>query len=180
MKQTYIRCPRCELNYILKREKFCNVCKQEMKALGTLGAEENLDLELCPLCKINYINPDEDVCPSCAKERELEDGEESVGKYGSESEWDAYTNPDDDDTFEDEETGDMVSISNLDDTSIDDDDMDLGLDVDEDDAEDEAFDSDFDDSFGNIDDDLDDDDLDEDDIDEDDEIEELPKKKKRK
>ena len=177
MKQTYIRCPRCELNYILKKDKFCNVCKQEMKALGTLGAEENLDLELCPLCKINYINPDEDICPACAKERELEDGEEGVGKYGSDNDWSSYTNPDDDDgSYEDEETGDMVSITNLDDGPIEDDDMDLGLSDDDDDMseEDETFDSDFDDAFDNL-----DDDDDEDDDDDDFEEDEKPKKRKK-
>lgn len=181
MKQTYIRCPRCELNYILKKDKFCNVCKQEMKALGTLGAEENLDLELCPLCKINYINPDEDICPACAKERELEEGD-GLGKYDSENEWSSYTNTDDDDGYEDEETSDMVSISNLDDGPItDDDDMDLGLSDDEDEVdEDETFDSDFDDAFDN----LDDDDDDDDDIDLDDDLDEdeapAPKKRKKK
>lgn len=175
MKQTYIRCPRCELNYILKKDKFCNVCKQEMKALGTLGAEENLDLELCPLCKINYINPDEDICPACAKEREMEDGEGTKNKYGT-SEWDAYTSPEDDEdsSYEDEEVGDMVSISNLDDSPLgDDDDMDLDLSDEEDEVEDETFDSEFDDTF----DDLDDDDVDDDDYDDEEVV--TPKKKKK-
>ena len=146
-----------------------------MKALGTLGAEENLDLELCPLCKINYINPDEDICPACAKEREMEDGEGTKNKYGT-SEWDAYTSPEDDEdsSYEDEEVGDMVSISNLDDSPLgDDDDMDLDLSDEEDEVEDETFDSEFDDTF----DDLDDDDVDDDDYD--DEEVGTPKKKKK-
>ena len=151
--QTYIRCPRCELNYILKKDKFCNVCKQEMKAVGALGAEEDMDLDLCPICKINYINPDEDICPACAKERELEEGENG-SKFNREDEWSSYTNSDDDDSsFGDEETGDMVSITNLDDTPLDDD-MDLDL-SDDDATDDETFDGDFDDSFDNLDDDED-------------------------
>ena len=175
--QTYIRCPRCELNYILKKDKFCNVCKQEMKALGTLGAEENLDLELCPLCKINYINPDEDICPACAKEREMEEGEDRPNKYGT-SEWDTYTSQEDDDSsYEDEEVGDMVSISNLDDSPLgDDDDMDLDLSDEDEGVEDETFDSEFDDAFDNLD---DDDDIDEEDYDEDFDDEEVGKKKKK-
>ena len=175
--QTYIRCPRCELNYILKKDKFCNVCKQEMKALGTLGAEDNLDLELCPICKINYINPDEDICPACAKERELEDGEEGTSKFGSRDDWSSYTNQEDDSDYDDEEVGDMVSISNLDDGPISDDDMDLGIGDDDDTdmvEEDETFDGEFDDAFDNLDDD-DDDDYDDDD----DDYDEAPKKKKK-
>ena len=59
MKETkvqYIKCPRCELNYILKKDKFCDVCKSEMKA-GILEESDMEDfeleegLELCPICK---------------------------------------------------------------------------------------------------------------------------------
>lgn len=180
--QTYIRCPRCELNYILKKDKFCNVCKQEMKALGTLGAEENLDMELCPICKVNYINPDEGICFSCAKERETEDGEV---KFNNDSDWNGYaTHEDEDINFEDEETGDMASITNLDDGPLgDEDDMDLGLADDDEEPvdEDETFDSDFDETFDDLDEDADDDfdDDDDDEIDDDDENEVSKKKRKK-
>ena len=171
--QTYIRCPRCELNYILKKDKFCNVCKIEMRAQGTLGVDENLDLELCPICKVNYINFDEDMCAACAKEQTpdgYDDEEDAV--WGKQ-----YHNHDvDDDDYivnDDEETGDMVSITDLDDAPLDTDD-DLGLDLDDDldddklDDEDETFDSDFDDTFDDgFDDDFDDED-------------EKPAKKKKK
>lgn len=68
----YIKCPRCELNYILKKDKFCDVCKSEMKA-GIL--EENdfeefeEGLELCPICKVNYISEDERMCTTCLEEQ---------------------------------------------------------------------------------------------------------------
>lgn len=68
----YIKCPRCELNYILKKDKFCDVCKSEMKA-GIL--EENdfeefeEGLELCPVCKVNYIGEDERMCTTCLEEQ---------------------------------------------------------------------------------------------------------------
>ena len=39
MGKKYIKCPRCELNYIVKKDKFCEVCKQEMKA-GSLSIDE--------------------------------------------------------------------------------------------------------------------------------------------
>ena len=162
----YIRCPRCELNYIQKKDKYCNVCKLEMKAVGTLGIDENLDLELCPVCKVNYINPDEDMCVACAKEKALEEG--LVNDVDNDSDWGSLG--DDDGIYsEEEETGDMVSITDLDDSSFDSDDtLGLGLEddedlIDEDKSDDESFDEDIDDAF----DDLDDDDLDDDDDEED-------------
>lgn len=146
MKQTYIRCPRCELNYILKKDKFCNVCKMEMKALGTMGQEENMDMELCPICKINYITSDEDMCPACAKEREYDDSDTVEG--AREGVWGYDEDVSDDDGYSDDENGDMVSIGSLGDSDSDDD-MDMNLDDDDDDAslsadfdDDEAFDDD--------------------------------------
>ena len=51
-KNVYIRCPRCELNYIKKSDKYCDVCKKEMKLIKS---DESDDLELCPICKVNFI-----------------------------------------------------------------------------------------------------------------------------
>ena len=152
----YIRCPRCELNYIQKKDKFCNVCKLEMKAVGTLGLDENLDLELCPVCKVNYINPDEDMCVACAKEKALEEG--LINDVDNDSDWESINN-DDGVYSEEEETGEMVSITDLDDTDFDDDDtLGLGLDDDEDlideKVDDDTFD-DLDDAFDDLDDDED-------------------------
>ena len=70
-KQTYIKCPRCELNYILKKDKYCDVCKQEMKA-GAIDDDDleiyDDELELCPVCHVNYINEGETMCASCLEE----------------------------------------------------------------------------------------------------------------
>ena len=170
-KNVFIRCPRCELNYIKKADQYCDVCKKEMKLIKSDDLD---DLELCPICKINYINPDEDICPQCAKEREYEDGEN--GKYDRNDEWSSYTNGDDDDSdYSDDENGDMVSITNLDDTPIADDEMDLGIDDDDSDSDDEIFDGD-DDLDDDLDDNYDDDDFDDDD----DDIDEPKTKRKRK
>lgn len=159
MKQTYIRCPRCELNFILKRDRFCNVCKKEMKALGSMGSDEDFDLELCPVCKVNYINSNEDMCAICAKEKALSDDDDKDEKH-----WDAYTEPEDDDAgYSDEETSDMVSITNLDDDSLEiDDDVPLSLaDDDEEELEEDMDESDVetndDDDFFDDEDDFDDD-----------------------
>ena len=67
-KQQYIRCPRCELNYILKKDKLCSVCKAEMQ----VGGGENEEFELCPICKTNYIGPDEIMCSQCMEERNID------------------------------------------------------------------------------------------------------------
>lgn len=73
-KNQYIKCPRCELNYILKKDKYCDVCKSEMRA-GILE-ESDLDdfdleegLELCPICKVNYISEGERMCSTCLEEQ---------------------------------------------------------------------------------------------------------------
>lgn len=62
-KPVYIRCPRCELNFIQKKDKYCSVCKAEMEAKK--DDLDDVDLELCPICKTNYIQPDEIMCASC-------------------------------------------------------------------------------------------------------------------
>ena len=68
----YVKCPRCELNYILKKDKYCDVCKSEMKA-GILD-ENDFDemeegLELCPHCRVNYISEGETICSTCLEEQ---------------------------------------------------------------------------------------------------------------
>ena len=162
-KPVYIRCPRCELNYIEKKDKLCSVCKAELSAKKDefIG---DLDLELCPICKTNYIQPDEIMCATCLKERQAA-GEET----DLEQEWEAYVNRDDEEfILDDEETGDMASVSDLDDdilgADLSDDDLSFGGFEDEDDLED-------DEEFNNIEDDfeeLNEDDIDLDDDDEDD------------
>lgn len=158
--QTYIRCPRCELNYILKRDKFCNVCKMEMKAQGSMGISDDLDLELCPVCKVNFINLDEDMCVSCAKEKALEEG---ITESAEGDDWDEVYGSDDGEYSEDEERGEMVSITDLEDGPLDSEDE-LGLDFVDDDLDEVKLEDEeeLDDLDDDVFDDLDDDDLDDD------------------
>ncbi len=174
-KPVYIRCPRCELNYIEKKDKLCSVCKAELSAKKDefIG---DLDLELCPICKTNYIQPDEIMCATCLKEHQTEDDDVST-------DWEDYLNRDEDEiVYDDEETGDMASVTDLDDQIIDDD-LDSGIgfddrlddgslsDLDTDDELDEDFDDDdelFDEEDEEFDDDEEDDDNDSDDEDEND------------
>jgi len=67
MAKKYIKCPRCELNYILEGEDYCHVCKSEMKH-HTEADDELIDLEdmeLCPMCGQNYIKEDQTMCDEC-------------------------------------------------------------------------------------------------------------------
>ena len=156
-KPVYIRCPRCELNYIEKKDKLCSVCKAELSAKKDEYTSD-LDLELCPICKTNYISPDEIMCSTCLKEHQTEDGELS-------SDWEDYLNRDEDEVVdEDEETGDMASVTELGDSDMLDDSLDEEIDLDED-FDDEEEEEDDEDDF---DDDEDDDEEEEEDDEDDD------------
>ena len=182
-KIEYIRCPRCELNYIDKREKMCKVCQNELQAKGNreLTDEEIKELNICPVCRTNYLIDDEDICAECLAEKEvlenseinLSDDDQMDEKDERSENWRAYVENDDAETPE-EEFGDLSTITSEDDV-IDDSDLDLDMDKDEDFDEefDEEFDDDddFDESFDDLgyDDDEDDDDDDDDDFDDEDE-----------
>ena len=151
-KPVYVRCPRCELNYIEKKDKLCSVCKAELSANKDQFVND-LDLELCPICKTNYIQPDEIMCATCLKDHQTEDGEIS-------SDWEEYLNRDEEEIiYDDEETGDMATVADLGTDTLDDD-LDSGIGFDDSisddgldelgeelgiDLDDEDLDDDFDD-----------------------------------
>ncbi len=141
-KPVYIRCPRCELNYIEKKDKLCSVCKAEI-SLNKDAFVNDLDLELCPICKTNYIQPDEIMCATCLKEHQSEDGEIDT------NEWEEYVNRDEEEIiYDDEETGDMASVTDLSDDTLDNDlDSGIGFDDSLDDEALEGFDDDLDDEL---------------------------------
>ena len=59
-----IKCPRCELNYMLDTEKICSVCRREVR-----GESEQYDMvELCPECGENPVVPGQELCAYCLKE----------------------------------------------------------------------------------------------------------------
>ncbi|HOV68782.1 MAG TPA: hypothetical protein PLZ84_00480 [Clostridia bacterium] len=65
----YIKCPRCNLNYINESESLCYIClietgKIERKVEDEF--EEDEDYEICPECGENLIKPNETMCTSCA------------------------------------------------------------------------------------------------------------------
>ena len=65
----FIKCPRCELNYIQEEEQYCSVCKREMK-----GEVHEDPFELCSICNENPVMPGKDVCLMCYKEMNQQQG----------------------------------------------------------------------------------------------------------
>ena len=65
----FIKCPRCELNYISEEEQFCSVCTREMK-----GESREDPFELCSICNENPVMPGKDVCLICFKEMSQQQG----------------------------------------------------------------------------------------------------------
>ena len=65
----FIKCPRCELNYIKEEEQYCSVCKREMK-----GEVHEDPFELCSICNENPVMPGKDVCSVCYKEMNQQQG----------------------------------------------------------------------------------------------------------
>nr|MDD6335303.1 hypothetical protein [bacterium] len=59
-----VKCPRCELNYMPEGEKYCDVCKRDLKGGG--GWEETP--ELCIECGQRPAMPGEDLCRICLRE----------------------------------------------------------------------------------------------------------------
>ena len=60
---SFVKCPRCELNYMQEGEQFCSVCMREEK-----GEAKDEYLELCSVCGENPVFPGKDLCLFCLKE----------------------------------------------------------------------------------------------------------------
>ncbi len=103
MAKKYIKCPRCELNYILKGEDYCNVCKNEMKHHSETEEDDDLldfdDMELCPVCGQNYVKEDQPMCDECRKKRNGEDGGKDWEDDSMASPVSDIDNDDDDDDY---------------------------------------------------------------------------------
>lgn len=59
-----VKCPRCELNYILDGGDLCTVCRKEVHG----GSEQDDIAELCSECGENPVVPGGELCLSCLKE----------------------------------------------------------------------------------------------------------------
>ena len=80
----FVKCPRCELNYITETERYCKVCLREMK--GDNAVDE---VELCSVCNEAPALPGRDMCLFCLKEMNGQnagaDGQESEGTVDTSS-----------------------------------------------------------------------------------------------
>ncbi len=115
-----VKCPRCELNYMLDTDKICSVCRREVR-----GESEQYEMiELCSECGENPVVPGQDLCAYCLKEL---------------SQRSSDTQPDDTVVGEAANIG-IDSVSNMEEIELD-----LGDDMDDDlagevfDEEDKAF-----------------------------------------
>jgi RecJ-like exonuclease len=159
----YVKCPRCELNYIdEEKQEYCDVCLAEMKGnklqFADLDEEEyeevdaELEQELCPVCGVNALRPGEKMCETCKSKQEFEEDEEV--DIENDEEWKNYLEEDDGDLTVDAELQEEIEEE-------------FAEEEEEFSDEDEFFDDD--DPLSTLeDDDLDDEDLDDDDYDDDD------------
>ena len=168
----YIKCPRCELNYIdSEKQEYCDVCIAEMAGNKLQFADlddedfdkelESEGTELCPICGVNYMPYGEKMCESCKSQQQYEE-EEDIDPEQDE-EWKNYLDDDTEDlSLEDAELDEELKEELEEDAreeeeSEDDDDYYEG-DADEDDDFDDLGDEDFDDDDEDEDDEEDDDD----------------------
>lgn len=67
-----IKCPRCELNYMLDTDKICSVCRREVR-----GESEQYEMiELCSECGENPVVPGQELCAYCLKEFSQSNGDD--------------------------------------------------------------------------------------------------------
>lgn len=162
----YVKCPRCELNYIDgEKQEYCDVCIAEMKGNKLQFADlddedyEEIDAEVeanetCPVCGANRMRFGESMCDVCKSQNEyVEDEDVDIDK---DEEWKNYL---------DEEEGDLT----IDDETLQEE-IDAETEAEEDEfenGEDDFFESEDVDSLSDLEDDEFDDDDDEDDDDDD-------------
>ena len=159
----YVKCPRCELNYIDEEtQEYCDVCLAEMHGdrlqFADLDEEEMEELdaeleatELCPVCGINPIRYGEKMCENCKREAPEYESDDEID-IEKDEEWKNYLDEDDsdltvdDETLEEELQEEMEEEANEEhyDDDFFDDDLEPLDDLDEDDDDDDDFDEDDD------------------------------------
>ena len=157
----YVKCPRCELNYInADKQEYCDVCIAEMKGNRLQFADledeeleaelENEAAELCPVCGLNTMRYGEKMCEACRKQSEYED--DIVDDDEQDEEWKSYLTEDTEDLSlnEDELAEELAEVEEEEEEYAE--------------EEDDFFDDDLDSLDDLEDDDDDDDDEDDDDL----------------
>lgn len=96
----YMKCPRCELNYIdAEKQDYCDVCLKEMKGIPSEADEleeaEEIATELCPICGENMMRAGEKMCDECRRKADYE-AEEPDPENDEDDEWRNYLEDADD------------------------------------------------------------------------------------
>ncbi|MCL2860851.1 MAG: hypothetical protein FWE22_00345 [Firmicutes bacterium] len=71
----WVVCPRCDLNYIDKKDKWCLVCKAEIGLADKsilIPDEDDIIEKICPICVTGFVadRPSDEICLSCKKEQD--------------------------------------------------------------------------------------------------------------
>ena len=110
----YVKCPRCDLNYIPDTEELCEVCKAELKLVhSSIYSDDAYDDDsvLCPYCKQNFIGVDEEMCFACAERLKYEHSS-SMREEEEDDSWREYLD-DEKETSVSDDGMDIVSFSEL-------------------------------------------------------------------
>ena len=102
----YIKCPRCDFNWIPDTEQYCDICKKELHMstnVSLIGDEvdEDESLVLCPFCKVNYIEEGEEMCMQCRSDRR-----DKIEAESENEKWDSSSLSDDEANADGEDIGD--------------------------------------------------------------------------
>lgn len=97
----YIKCPRCELNYIEEDKELCEVCLAERQGRHLRFADiDEFDVDdvektkLCPICGENYIYPNEKYCEDCKDKSNLAEDDDIEPEDEQDDEWRKYLDED--------------------------------------------------------------------------------------
>ena len=100
----YMKCPRCELNYIdTEKQTYCDICLKEMKGISLdideMDDGEDMVTELCPICNENMMRAGEKMCEECRKKADID---EEPDPDEDDDEWREYLDDDTDSELDDE------------------------------------------------------------------------------
>ena len=86
----FVKCPRCELNYMQEGERYCDICKKELK-----GEIDHDDMEeLCIECGERPAMKSSELCLLCLREHQRREGFEGVAEVKVSDVDDALVVPD--------------------------------------------------------------------------------------
>ncbi|MGI6162073.1 MAG: hypothetical protein ACOYJD_08605 [Christensenellales bacterium] len=79
-----VKCPRCELNYMQDSERYCEVCRREVRRED----KESEQPETCSECNENTAIKGKDICLYCLKERKRQESLAALTEKATDSDLD--------------------------------------------------------------------------------------------